>query len=241
MGDGANIWGGTASLVNGMNSVGSGIAQSKAQRAQGEYQQRMLELNARLSGLQGKEAIEQGNRDASEIKREAIKVEGAQRAASAASGQSGGQAVNETQLLSELDIIAAKGNAWRSAWGFDVQASDLRSQGEIAKIAGDASASNTLLTGLTNGLAYGLDAGSKFFPVPQKFELATKEEKKAIEDTANKVGKNRKKYFEDNGFTLKNTAAKASFPYAPEGKWKTGFINQNTEFELRKRPYGGKY
>lgn len=170
-------------------SLSSAYIQSQEEKMQGQYQQSVSNMNAAVLDAQANdaivrgetaaaEALRSGNVSASNIKKDAKRVSGSQRAALAAQGidvssGSASDVLSETEIQSEqdfnrakyfskLDAITIKNNAWREAWGFKVESTNTRFSGNMARSAGDFKASNTLLTGGLKAFAYGVDAyGSK--------------------------------------------------------------------------------
>lgn len=144
-----------AAIAFGVNAIGQLIGsagEANAQREQGEYQKHMSEVNAKLAEDQGADAIKLGDLEAGQVARKGAAVRGSQRVAYAAQGidvNSGvaAEVQADTEALSQIDQLTIKNNAWRTAWGYKVEALNSRSKGEFAKIAADKSANNTLLTG----------------------------------------------------------------------------------------------
>lgn len=170
-------------------SLGSAYIQSQEEKMQGEYQRSVSSMNASILDAQANDAIARGdtaaaealragNVSASNIKKDAKKVSGSQRAALSAQGidvSSGSasdvlsetqsqaeQDFNRTKYFSKLDAITIKNNAWREAWGFKAESANTLFSGNMARSVGDLRSSNTLLTGGLKAFAYGVDAyGSK--------------------------------------------------------------------------------
>ncbi len=147
-------------FMDGLSSLGSGISQSLAQRAQGEYLARMLRLNAKFADFQAKEAIRRGEISAGDYQKKVAQLMGTQHVALASQGvQLGEGSAAEIQAdtadQAARDVVTIRGNAWREAWGHRVQAQDLRGQAKYALIASDFEADMALLGGLSK-------AGSSF-------------------------------------------------------------------------------
>ena len=143
----------------GFLNLGSGFNQYQAQKAQGEYQKQMFDLNAKLAELNSQDAIRRGDQTASTLRRENKKLMGSQRAALAAQGIDidSGSALdiqNETADLGYMDQITAKNNAWREAWGYKVESNNSLAQGNLAKSAANFSAYTSLATGGLRALDY---------------------------------------------------------------------------------------
>lgn len=145
----ASNWGAGAAVFG---ALGGAYTQAGAQQMQGDYQQMQAETNARLSEMQAADALKRGDETASELRKKAKQVQGAQRASFAAQGisldkGSALQLQEETDKLSELDSMTIRNNAWREAWGYKFNAANGRASGAFAASAGRYSANSTLLAG----------------------------------------------------------------------------------------------
>lgn len=157
MGQGAAA--GAGSFASGATALAGAYSQSQAMEAQAIYQKTQSEMNAKLADMQAADAIKRGNKNAAQVGKNAKRVLGAQRAALAAQGidiDSGSAAdvQQDTEVLSAMDQMTVKNNAWKEAWGFKVQALNTRAEGDWAMAAGQQAARNTLLTGGMNALSY---------------------------------------------------------------------------------------
>lgn len=130
-----------------INVVGQKKAANAARRA-GEANQRAAEsqaeladYNAAVADLQAKDAIARGAEDESRFRQGVRLLIGSQRSAIAASNVDVGfgSAVDtqaDAAMLGELDALTVRTNAAREAWGYNVQAQDLRKRAEIARKEG---------------------------------------------------------------------------------------------------------
>lgn len=137
-----------------MAAVGTGVTavsqykQGKAaeaagtkQRAASDSQAALADFNASVADLQSKDAIERGAQEESRFRTQVRGAIGQQRAGIAASNidVGFGSAVDvqaDAAYLGELDALTIRTNAAREAWGYKVQATDLRKRGEIARKEG---------------------------------------------------------------------------------------------------------
>lgn len=152
--------GAVTGVMQGFNSVNNAVSQAAAAKLQGQYQAQQFETNTWISEFQGAQAEQRGATGANRVRRNATQVKGAQRASFAASGVdsefgSAADAQAETDLLSELDVISVKSNAWREAWGYKVAANNSRFSGQMAVNAAENTARNTILTGGMQAVGYG--------------------------------------------------------------------------------------
>ncbi len=150
----------------GMQAVGSlasGYSQSKALKAQGDYQKSIYDMNAKFAQFEADDAIDRGKTAATEYKKKGKALIGSQRAALAAQGievdsGSAAEVQADTRIQIEKETINIKNNAWREAWGYKTQALQSSYSGEIAKAMSITNANNTLLTGGMNASTSGMKA-----------------------------------------------------------------------------------
>lgn len=139
-------------VVSGITNVFSSLSQSSAQKAEGSYQKSIYDTNSKIAEIQAADALKRGETEATNLKTQTKKLIGAQRARLAAQGQDleSGDALDiqeETAGLGSIDALQIKNNAWREAWGYQVQAEDYRSRGVYAEMTGKNKSRSTLLTG----------------------------------------------------------------------------------------------
>lgn len=132
--------------------IGSSIMQASAIRSQASWEAGQLERNAKLQEFQAKEAERIGEKEAQQKAMQIKKLMGRQRAVAAAQGIDidSGSALDiqqDTAGLGALDIVTIRNNAWKQAWGYRVNASNLTSQSRMTRVAGKYNARSTLLTG----------------------------------------------------------------------------------------------
>lgn len=152
-----------AILSAGVN-MASANASASAIQEEGAYQKRMLEENANLAELQGRDAIERGDKEARRINAQGRRIGSAQRAAYSSQGvdvNSGvaAEMVSDTVAAADFDALTVKTNAWREAWGLKEQATDYRERGRLVERAAKNKAGATLLTGGLSAVA-GLGKGA---------------------------------------------------------------------------------
>lgn len=152
MGSTAAITSMVSSTVSGAYSLTSGFQNAAAYQSQGEFQRQQYEFNAKMAEYQGEQAIKRGVTDSLNAKKMAKRMIGSQRAAYAAQGieVDEGSALDvqvDTAIQAEKDAITIKNNSIREAFGYKVQAVDLRGQGMIAEMTGRQKANQSILTG----------------------------------------------------------------------------------------------
>jgi hypothetical protein len=163
---------GLSALGTTMNVVGqvkagraakkAGAAADEASRAAGlhaqeaaESQAGIYDYNAQVATLQATDAISRGAEEESRFRAGVRGMIGSQRAGIAASNVDVGfgSAVDvqaDAAFLGELDALTVRTNAKREAWGYQVQAEDLRRHAQIARKEGAYAAA----TGAVEGAAY---------------------------------------------------------------------------------------
>lgn len=156
-----------SSGVQGASSLGQGYAQMGAKVAQGDFEQRMAEMNARRADFLAEDAIKRGERDAAKVKKRGQQVIGAQRAAMAAQGieVNDGSALaiqEDTAAMAAEDAVTVKNNAWREAWGFRVKAEDTRGAGRMARMSARREGRMSFLTGGMQAAGHFLNAAGQY-------------------------------------------------------------------------------
>jgi hypothetical protein len=145
----------SSGVLAGLQAAGyvvSAYAQTQALKAQGDYQKNQSEINARFRRLLAKDALKRGDEAAEEVRKKGEQVVGSQRAAAAAQGidVNSDTALDlqvETDEAVASDMRKIRNNAWRESWGFETEANNLISQGNMAVLSSRNMASATLLTG----------------------------------------------------------------------------------------------
>jgi hypothetical protein len=131
---GASIYGGHAA---GKAAEQGGRAARRAAEASAE----LAEYNAAVADIQATDAVARGAIEESKFRRDLDVLVGAQRAGYAASNidVGYGSAVDvqaDAALLGELDALTLRTNAAREAWGYQVEAVDLRRRAALGRREG---------------------------------------------------------------------------------------------------------
>jgi hypothetical protein len=158
----------------------AGLAAEAASDSQAE----LADWNASVADLQAKDAVTRGKEAEDRFRSSVDQMVGTQRATFAASNVDVGfgsalDVQADAVHLGELDALTIRSNAAREAWGFKMQAEDLRRRATITRTEGDQqrvagqvakSASNwevgtTIATGVGHGAllaqSYGVGGGAK--------------------------------------------------------------------------------
>lgn len=143
---GSLLVGGTVVKAVGDHKAGTAaqkaaVEQGAAQKAASESQAQLADYNANVAKLQAQDAIERGAEEESAFRSQVRGAIGAQRAGIAAGNTDVGfgSAVDvqaDAAFLGELDSLTIRTNAAREAWGYNVQAEDLRKRAEITRKEG---------------------------------------------------------------------------------------------------------
>jgi hypothetical protein len=155
-----------ASLVVGAYGAAK---QAKAQHDAGvagrqaaDSQASIADFNASVADQQSADAIARGQQEEDRFRMQVRGLIGSQRAGFAASNVdvSYGSPVDvqaDSAFLGELDALTIRTNARREAWGYQVQATDLRNRAKIARQtgfyseqAGNALATSSAISGASN-------------------------------------------------------------------------------------------
>ena len=192
--------GGSMGLASGLFNIGAAKRQAQALEQKALYEKdqalksgQFLLFNARVTERQGERDVRMVQRSADftkgQIEKERLSVKGSQRAQFAASGldvHSGSAALagidsdlaarldqSEVAYMAELDSVTIKNNAWRTAYGYKLEAESLKEQADFnlaaARAAGKAGVNeatiSTFLSVLKGGLqgaqsASGIVAGA---------------------------------------------------------------------------------
>lgn len=144
----STILGLTLAGIGTATSVAGQIRAGRAAKRAGEAEQRaaeseagLLDYNADVAELQAKDAIERGAEEESRFRQTIRGTIGAQRAGIAAGNVdvgfgSSADVQADAAFLGELDALTIRNNAMREAWGYKVQAVDIRKRAEITRREG---------------------------------------------------------------------------------------------------------
>ncbi|HFE6989974.1 TPA: virion core protein, T7 gp14 family [Salmonella enterica subsp. enterica serovar Newport] len=121
------------------------------QYQQGKYTAAVAQQNADVATAQANDAINRGNAEADQRRRETRQRQGTQAAIMGATGAdlSTGGALDifgDTAQFGALDALTTVNNAQREAYGYQVQAENYKAQASSARKQGNMGAFTTLLT-----------------------------------------------------------------------------------------------
>jgi hypothetical protein len=143
--------------VQAVNQYSSSRREAAAMRAQAEYNRKISEINESYTMAKSDDAIRRGEQEVESHRSKVRQLVGSQKAALAASGVdissgSAAQIVDQSERLGELDAITLKNNAWREAYGYKVEAKNIRIQGMMGQATAATQARNTLVSGGLNAV-----------------------------------------------------------------------------------------
>lgn len=127
----------SAAVVTAAGTAYGGLAAN----AQGKYEAKVAEQNARLTAEQARDAKERGQMDAARLDREYAQTAGAQRAAMAANGididfGSAAGVQQDTAMMRGEDRAAHDRNVYNEMRGLDINAANYRSQAQASRMKG---------------------------------------------------------------------------------------------------------
>jgi hypothetical protein len=141
-------------------TIAAGAMTAKAQYDAGKFQNKLNKQEAKYEDEKAKDAVSRGVEQQDKIRAQIRRVLGAQRAGFGGSGidiSAGGSPFDvamDSEREGELDMLTARNNAAREAFGYRSRAQQLRKAGKYAKKSGKSNALGTILT--TGASAYGM-------------------------------------------------------------------------------------
>ncbi|EPV0628781.1 hypothetical protein ACV1FS_004064 [Citrobacter koseri] len=132
-------------------SIAMSAVQAYNQRQQGKYAKAVAEQNADIAESQAQDAINRGNIEADQRRREMRQRSGTAAATMGATGAelSSGTALDifgDNAQFGTLDALTTVNNAQREAYGYQVQGMNAIAQGNAAQSAAKSAMTQTLLT-----------------------------------------------------------------------------------------------
>lgn len=139
----------------------TGAYQANVQNQQGKANAQIAENNAVLAQQDADASNAMATREMEQQAWRTRAVMGQQRAAIAANNidptlGTPADVLGETAMFGEVDQQTIRMNAARQAWGFNAQAQNQRTQGELARWSGNTQATGTILGSLASAASMGL-------------------------------------------------------------------------------------
>lgn len=150
-----------------LSAITQGLSAYKtvqAQNAAAEYNARVLDRNAKIADMQAEDAAQRGRLEEQQQRLRIKKLVGEQRSAFASSGVVVDQgspldAIVSTVEEGELDALTIRHNAAVEQWGYNEEATNLRSQSTLLRLskknAGAAGATSLLTSAGSLAAVYG--------------------------------------------------------------------------------------
>lgn len=151
----------TALMVVGAGaSAYSAFKQTQAANEAAEYNALMMEENAKIADQEAADALERGERDVRQHRKNVRGLKGSQRAALAASGvtvdqDTAADLVFDTHMQGEDDALTLYENADREARGYENQSSNYRQQAKGYRMSKRNPWENMGFSLLTSGSQFG--------------------------------------------------------------------------------------
>ncbi len=150
-----------AALSLGMQAAGAvsgaigSFYSAKSTKRQLQFEASMADINARISELGARSALDQGQKEIASLTTQAGRLKSSQRAAMAANGVDLGEGnaaelQASTDIMKEIDKNTLEANAVKNAWGYRTQGANYQSEA-IAK-RGTASGISPLMAGASSML-----------------------------------------------------------------------------------------
>lgn len=161
--------------ISAISAIGNAFSQSRAFKAQGDYEAGLARTNSAIASLQSKQTLEAGDAEASRKNMQTQQQVGAERAAQGASGvdvASGSSALvrNATASVGAIDELTIRNNAARQAWGYQTEAIQDTYKGQFAQLTAKAQSQQSLLTGGLEAISGPLGIYAKYKYLESRFE-----------------------------------------------------------------------
>lgn len=143
-----------ATIIGGVTAADGAAKQGRAQYEAGMYQAQVNARNSQIAALNAKNVAEQGKAAEQDNRQQAQALRGTQRAVQAGLGQlvdtgSAGRVVSDSARAAEVDALRIRQEVARQALGFELQAQDFTTQGQLDQMG----ANNAFGAGKTNAFA----------------------------------------------------------------------------------------
>lgn len=148
-------WDKAGMILQGGAQLSGAVSEYYAMQAQSAYQRQIAEIDQKLSAFQAESVIKQGKQAAKEHKQETSALIGSQRAALAAQGldPNAGTALEiqvQTAERGARDAVTIRNNAWLTAWGIKVEATNRKYASAFQQMGSRNAAQSTIVTGGMN-------------------------------------------------------------------------------------------
>ena len=144
-------------VVSAYNQITGSRKQAKAARAQAAYERGQAIINAKLAEINASDALARGEEQLGDYEVAAKRLKGTQVSSLAAQGVeidsgSAAQIRYETDKQIDTDKRRIKNNAWREAWGYELEGRGIGMQSAMNSRAAENQASNYERAGQLGGV-----------------------------------------------------------------------------------------
>ncbi|MHB1371978.1 MAG: virion core protein, T7 gp14 family [Pseudomonadaceae bacterium] len=150
-----------ASFSLGMQAAGAvsgaigSFYSAKSTKRQLQFEAAMADINARISELGARSALDQGQKEIASLTMQAGRLKSSQRAAMAANGVDLGEGnaaelQASTDIMKEIDKNTLEANAVKNAWGYRTQGANYQSEAMMKR--GTAGGISPLMAGASSML-----------------------------------------------------------------------------------------
>lgn len=162
-------------FTSSISAISTGISQSRALSAKGDYEKSVADTNAKLADIQAEQSLNIGDAEVARRNAETKRQVGSARAIQGASGvdvNSGSNAAVQRSIdyAGKIDELTIKNNAMRLAWGYKTQAIQDRFKGEIAQMTAKNESEQTLLTGGLKAISGPMSSYSDYLRFSQRYD-----------------------------------------------------------------------
>jgi hypothetical protein len=138
---GSLLLGTATKVIGGIKSGNAAARAGEAEQAAANAQAGITDFNASVADLQAQDALDRGAQEEARFRQGVKLMMGSQRAGVAASNVDVGfgtpvDVQADTAYRGELDALTIRTNAARTAWGYNVEAADLRAGAAIQRKTG---------------------------------------------------------------------------------------------------------
>lgn len=135
-----------------------GYNKGRSLQIQADFDAQQQDFNAEQLLVQRKDLLENSEKQADLIEREAKQIVGTQKAALAAQGIDLGSDVaglleEDTRFTAREDVLATRNNAWRQALGLEIASDDLKIQAKFTRLTGKSQRRQAITQGIADGVS----------------------------------------------------------------------------------------
>lgn len=139
-----------------------GLQQANASKVQGAWEKERAKTNAMLIDMQKRDILENAQDEASQYENEVASMISTQRTSFLAQGidadtGTAKQIQDQTREIGDQDIKAIKNNAWKQAWGLDIEKDSVLERGEMRQEQMNSQAKSKVISSGLNAINSGIN------------------------------------------------------------------------------------